>query len=173
MWIDISRLLFVFVVDFVCVFFFKQKTAYEMRISDWSSDVCSSDLAIVAGLKLVEVQQNVDVTYRLYDYGRPRELHLEDGMVASKAEPYALPAHSAPLGIDARLMPGEPFGLELKSVAEGGTFSISGQSPHWFIPLNGAGRIDGQDWQGSQCWLIENGEEISVTEKADALIARL
>src|SRR3546814_1868636 len=33
------------------VFFFKQKTAYEMRISDWSSDVCSSDLArlIVGG----------------------------------------------------------------------------------------------------------------------------
>src|SRR3546814_14075358 len=30
--------------SFVCVFFFKQKTAYEMRISDWSSDVCSSDL---------------------------------------------------------------------------------------------------------------------------------
>src|SRR3546814_3188245 len=29
----------------VIVFFFKQKTAYEMRISDWSSDVCSSDLA--------------------------------------------------------------------------------------------------------------------------------
>src|SRR3546814_17696554 len=29
------------------VFFFKQKTAYEMRISDWSSDVCSSDLSLV------------------------------------------------------------------------------------------------------------------------------
>src|SRR3546814_4091465 len=29
---------------FSCFFFFKQKTAYEMRISDWSSDVCSSDL---------------------------------------------------------------------------------------------------------------------------------
>src|SRR3546814_1105017 len=29
---------------FLCFFFFKQKTAYEMRISDWSSDVCSSDL---------------------------------------------------------------------------------------------------------------------------------
>src|SRR3546814_3237535 len=28
------------------VFFFKQKTAYEMRISDWSSDVCSSDLTL-------------------------------------------------------------------------------------------------------------------------------
>src|SRR3546814_2860915 len=32
--------------DCVFVFFFKQKTAYEMRISDWSSDVCSSDLLI-------------------------------------------------------------------------------------------------------------------------------
>src|SRR3546814_17239952 len=32
---------------FVSVFFFKQKTAYEMRISDWSSDVCSSDLIAI------------------------------------------------------------------------------------------------------------------------------
>src|SRR3546814_2311519 len=31
---------------FCCVFFFKQKTAYEVRISDWSSDVCSSDLLV-------------------------------------------------------------------------------------------------------------------------------
>src|SRR3546814_9533905 len=30
----------------MCFFFFKQKTAYEMRISDWSSDVCSSDLCM-------------------------------------------------------------------------------------------------------------------------------
>src|SRR3546814_1591360 len=36
-------------------FFFKQKTAYEMRISDWSSDVCSSDLA--KALKARKVQQ--------------------------------------------------------------------------------------------------------------------
>src|SRR3546814_7549973 len=39
----------------VCVFlffFFKQKTAYELRISDWSSDVCSSDLAIFVTLPL-------------------------------------------------------------------------------------------------------------------------
>src|SRR3546814_8117622 len=38
----ISRLLYIYSL---AVFFFKQKTAYEMRISDWSSDVCSSDLA--------------------------------------------------------------------------------------------------------------------------------
>src|SRR3546814_9143485 len=47
-------------VVFICFFFFKQKTAYEMRISDWSSDVFSSDLAhntsalIVVGIKLQE-----------------------------------------------------------------------------------------------------------------------
>src|SRR3546814_3684546 len=33
-------------ISFFCFFFFKQKTAYEMRISDWSSDVCSSDLRL-------------------------------------------------------------------------------------------------------------------------------
>src|SRR3546814_6702807 len=41
------------------MFFFKQKTAYEMRISDWSSDVCSSDLA----------------TFRLEAHKYPHKLH--------------------------------------------------------------------------------------------------
>src|SRR3546814_3501341 len=38
-------------------FFFKQKTAYEMRISDWSSDVCSSDLEPTAGVDIELRQQ--------------------------------------------------------------------------------------------------------------------
>src|SRR3546814_6111680 len=39
---------FIYLCDFICFFFFffKQKTADDMRISDWSSDVCSSDLAV-------------------------------------------------------------------------------------------------------------------------------
>src|SRR3546814_6901511 len=47
--ITISVLLntYVFSVQYFFFFFFKQKTAYEMRISDWSSDVCSSDLALI------------------------------------------------------------------------------------------------------------------------------
>src|SRR3546814_5712177 len=36
-----------------CFFFFKQKTAYELRISDWSSDVCSSDLLGALGILVV------------------------------------------------------------------------------------------------------------------------
>src|SRR3546814_8998772 len=51
-------LCFVLFTIVIVFFFFKQKTAYEMRISDWSSDVCSSDLTVNARLTL-------DVTYLL------------------------------------------------------------------------------------------------------------
>src|SRR3546814_9078228 len=40
------------------VFFFKQKTAYEMRISDWSSDVCSSDLPGVGSDIVAQIRPN-------------------------------------------------------------------------------------------------------------------
>src|SRR3546814_3892579 len=55
---------------FVVVFFFKQKTAYELRISDWSSDVCSSDLFPV-GTVLVKSFGWADV-----NGGRPVETRL-------------------------------------------------------------------------------------------------
>src|SRR3546814_10269591 len=47
--------IFIMVFSYFCFFFFKQKTAYEMRISDWSSDVCSSDLLVLPGV--VELPQ--------------------------------------------------------------------------------------------------------------------
>src|SRR3546814_19828038 len=43
----------------LCIFFFKQKTAYEMRISDWSSDVCSSDLNALAIARWLKAQPQV------------------------------------------------------------------------------------------------------------------
>lgn len=48
--------------------------------------------AIGPGLTLVEVQQNSDTTFRLYDYGRPRALHLDRALAVASAAPYA-PAH--------------------------------------------------------------------------------
>ena len=42
-----------------------------------------------AGVSLIEVQQNSNMTYRLYDYGRPRELHLDEGLAVATGEPYA------------------------------------------------------------------------------------
>jgi mannose-6-phosphate isomerase len=43
--------------------------------------------AIGAGVSVIEIQQNSDITYRLYDYGRPRELHLDAGIAVSRGEP--------------------------------------------------------------------------------------
>src|SRR3546814_15418688 len=74
-------------------FFFKQKTAYEMRISDWSSDVCSSDLAVhaigdkvqcpeaiaaqsVLAAAALAVQSHVDVVHPATGDTRPVSLFL-------------------------------------------------------------------------------------------------
>src|SRR3546814_4378564 len=43
----------VWLCDVVVLFFFKQKTAYELRISDWSADVCSSDLLVERALQVL------------------------------------------------------------------------------------------------------------------------
>src|SRR3546814_10834271 len=78
---------------FVFIFFFKQKTAYEMRISDWSSDVCSSDLLerllresfdrydrleTLLGWRAVSFAQNegeATVTIESVSDGETREIH--------------------------------------------------------------------------------------------------
>src|SRR3546814_8443826 len=55
-------------------FFFKQKTAYEMRISDWSSDVCSSDLIAERGIaraEIVERQPNAQAAQLVEYLERP------------------------------------------------------------------------------------------------------
>src|SRR3546814_13920801 len=68
-----------------CVFFSRQKTAYEMRISDWSSDVCSSDLQVddlqlgladrpagAGDLRLVRGEAAVDFRLRALERQKPR-----------------------------------------------------------------------------------------------------
>src|SRR3546814_5099544 len=60
----------------VLFFFFRQKTAYEMRISDWSSDVCSSDLSatwVVSDARLLEPSVDFD-SYRAVVTERRPEL---------------------------------------------------------------------------------------------------
>src|SRR3546814_9113805 len=59
------------------IFFFKQKTAYEMRISDWSSDVCSSDLGDrCAGADDVVGREAIDAL------NEPAGARLDDGYIA-------------------------------------------------------------------------------------------
>jgi len=131
--------------------------------------------AIGAGITLVEVQQNVDVTYRLYDYGRPRELHLEDGVAVGRAEPY----ERAPVNIaeisDAALLDRDeaPFALRLMTLAQGELrLGESGSGLSWFVPLTGAGSIDGKHWEAGQCWLLDGAAMLDVTEPARILVAQ-
>src|SRR3546814_1855675 len=71
-------------------FFFKQKTAYEMRISDWSSDVCSSDLHVHRPTELVAVDLAILDVERSH---RARILAGEAVAVAFDGENRLLVAH--------------------------------------------------------------------------------
>src|SRR3546814_7305056 len=74
-------------------FFFKQKTAYEMRISDWSSDVCSSDLDLILGANAVQQP----VGERLTGYAQRRAVlhqsHIVDVGDLRIADALVDPAH--------------------------------------------------------------------------------
>ncbi|EQA97201.1 class I mannose-6-phosphate isomerase [Sphingobium sp. HDIP04] len=130
--------------------------------------------AIGGGVTLVEVQQNNDVTYRLYDYGRPRELHLEEAMAVSMAAPYALPDRVVPIMAEERLVAGgdAPFILDLVQ-GEAGSRQWIEEKMAWFIPLAGAGAIDGEPWRRGECWLIEGTAALTIDDGMSALLARL
>src|SRR3546814_623617 len=78
-------------VSIFCCFFFKQKTAYEMRISDWSSDVCSSDLVSGAcfsdfGHEVVCVDKDAEKVHRLRALEMPIYEPGLEALVADNAE---------------------------------------------------------------------------------------
>src|SRR3546814_6891632 len=72
-------------VSFACLFFFfKQKTAYEMRISDWSSDVCSSDLPILVVLLGANELPRIVITFLIAFF--PLVLSCAAGLLAVPPE---------------------------------------------------------------------------------------
>src|SRR3546814_8930277 len=100
-------------------FFFKQKTAYEMRISDWSSDVCSSDLEV--WLKF----ENLQFTAAYKERGALNALLLLDekakarGVIAASAGNHAqgLAYHGKRLGVPVTIvMRSEEHTSELQSL---------------------------------------------------------
>jgi len=129
--------------------------------------------AIGAGVVLIEVQQNVDVTYRLYDYGRPRELHLDDGVEVSVPRPYDRAPVSIAGKAEADLLDrGEaPFALKLVTLEPCETMLGKVATQSWFIPMRGAGTIDGQGWSAGQCWLLDGEARLDVGEPCRALLA--
>jgi mannose-6-phosphate isomerase len=128
--------------------------------------------AIGAGLTLIEVQQNVDLTYRLYDYGRPRELHLDKGIAVSNPKPFQI--------VDT----GHQVGPGQKVLCEGGKFVMERWSwdgernvtmpdgvPGWLIPISGGGIIDGTRFTAGECWMIDGGAALIPDEGSDLLFA--
>lgn len=106
--------------------------------------------AIGGGLALCEIQQYSDITYRLYDYGRPRELHLEKAIQvactqAGGGKPVALP-------IDCPYFHAEMAKTQspLRYTPEAGRF-------HLLIFLSGTGNIEAQPFREGETWLVPAG----------------
>ncbi|AJA07726.1 phosphomannose isomerase-like protein [Sphingopyxis fribergensis] len=127
--------------------------------------------AIGAGLTLIEVQQNSETTYRLYDYGRPRELHLEDGIAVSDPQPYA--AYPSPGRIaDDRtiLVDGPKFVLE-RLAGGARTIALPGGVTAWLIPVSGKGAVDGVAFAAGECVALRGSVRIDADAEADLLLA--
>lgn len=105
--------------------------------------------AIGGGITLIEIQQNSDVTYRLYDYGRPRELHIDDATAVAKRTPYpdALMRKVDP-GRDCLLVEGPPF-----RVVHNHADAMQDRM-RWVIPLDGEA--------AGECLLLEPGDRLEI-----------
>jgi mannose-6-phosphate isomerase len=112
--------------------------------------------AIGGGISLLEFQQNVDVTYRLYDYGRPRELHVEDAVAVAKTSPFE---GNAPSG--AVLLDGPHFTLiRARSSVDADPLS---ERQRWVMPLEGAASSGDERAAPGECLLIEGGAPLQLS----------
>lgn len=130
--------------------------------------------AIGAGISLIEVQQNSDITYRLYDYGRPRELHLDEGMAVARGEPYppSLHYHLAEHG-NARLVEGPHFRLDrVAGTPEMAVRTHYANGALLVIPLEGEARINGEAIGPGGCGLAESLAAVDFAVDGMSLIAQ-
>jgi mannose-6-phosphate isomerase len=99
--------------------------------------------AIGGGLVLCEIQQHSDITYRLYDYGRGRELHLERALSVSIPEPFTARA----------ALPFEcPYFRADRLTVSGSLPTGSPAQNTLYIVLEGNGSIAGQPFQAGEAW---------------------
>ena len=124
------------------------------------------------GLKLIEVQQYADLTYRLYDFGRPRALHLEEAVAVADPAPYAPPFEPYRTG-DGRLIlaQGRKFVLERWSGPRRATLRAAADRPCWLIPVAGTIRFDEEPLEPGSVWLAEGEGAVALAGGADLLIA--
>jgi mannose-6-phosphate isomerase len=130
--------------------------------------------AIGAGITLVEVQQYADITYRLYDYGRldngkPRALHLDDGVAVSQAKPYT-DQRSGHAEQSAHLANSAHFQLSLVS-DEAALAALPIDRLGWIVPLSGEIIVGGESGAIGDCLLAAPGKIITMAGDAKFLWA--
>jgi mannose-6-phosphate isomerase len=113
--------------------------------------------AIGPGVVLLETQETSDVTFRLYDYGRPRELHLEQGLRVMKTKTAA--GKVAPVQMDGfvRLIAQRYFVVDRYDVAAGGEVVLSGGGAGCVVGLGGAGMVEGVELVRGQAVVLPVG----------------
>ncbi len=109
--------------------------------------------AIGAGLVLCEIQQRSDITYRLYDYGRPRELHIEESLAVARREP-----HSARVDTVAEeLISCDHFTVGRRAIAGSSEFICPPGQFVLVIVIEGDGFVDGNPVRAGQVWYAPSG----------------
>jgi mannose-6-phosphate isomerase len=89
---------------------------------------------------LLETQQTSDITYRLYDYGRPRELHLERGIAVLKSKTDAGKVQPRTINGFIRLIEQKYFTVDRFDVSSGET-TVSTDGPACLVSLSGSGTV--------------------------------
>jgi len=124
--------------------------------------------AIGGGVELWEVQENSDITYRFYDYGRGRQLHLDDALnVANLAQTDPVPARDR--------VACSHFIVEHREVRDSFECTPNGNGFELLIFVSGAGQIAGQPFTGGEVWLVPAGAApftVAPTRPCDLLLAR-
>jgi mannose-6-phosphate isomerase len=98
--------------------------------------------AIGAGIVLAEIQQRSDTTFRLFDYGRPRELHEESAVAVSDAGPFK--AQSGPRRLTTArtaLVASAPFVIERFDLPANSHWSLDADRETWILAIEGRARI--------------------------------
>ncbi len=128
--------------------------------------------AIGGGCSIIEIQQNSDITYRLYDYGRPRELHLEESIAVAKGEPHdpALSRH-VPAG-DVGLVDGPYFRLDQVQGAPSPEQAQRYSGPLLIIPRVGEVQAGGETIRPGQCALAASLADVVFAADGSSLIAQ-
>jgi mannose-6-phosphate isomerase len=120
--------------------------------------------AIGAGIGLIEVQQNCDITYRLYDYGRPRELHLDAGIAVACGQPYPAGLHQQVSQSGAvSLVDGPHFRLDRLDGPPDAVTAARYSGPLLVIPLDGEAEVGCETVKGGECALAVSLAEVAVS----------